>query len=213
MVSCEICGREMNFLPPHIKTHGMTCEHYGELFPDSNFCSEEYSKHLSESNSKEAYRRWGTDEWKDMQSVNRKRLWKEPEYREKTICGISLGMKQKWLDENFALRVVTSLSFRPTKSEKILDIDLQELFPNKWRYVGDGSLWIGHPPMNPDFVMIEENKVIEIFGDYWHRNDDPQDRINKFEKFGYKAIVIWEHELKDIPKVLDKIINFMFNNE
>jgi G:T-mismatch repair DNA endonuclease (very short patch repair protein) len=38
--------------------------------------------------------------------------------------------------------------------------------------------------MNPDFICDEEKKVIEVYGDYWHRNDNPQDRINKFKKMG-----------------------------
>lgn len=45
--------------------------------------------------------------------------------------------------------------------------------------------------MFPDFVNIKKRKVIEGFGDYWHRNDNPQDKIDSFGKFGYDCLIIW----------------------
>lgn len=53
-----------------------------------------------------------------------------------------------------------------------------------------------------------KKKLIELFGDYWHKGEDPQDRINIFKKFGYDTLVIWESELKDINKVKNKVIKF-----
>lgn len=62
---------------------------------------------------------------------------------------------------------------------------------------------------NPDFTNCNgKKKLIELFGDYWHKGEDPQDRINIFKKFGYDTLVIWESELKDINKVKNKVIKF-----
>ena len=91
---------------------------------------------------------------------------------------------------------------RPTMPEKILDMYLQDNFPGTWRYVGDGSFTVGG--YNPDFINAEGKKqIIEMFGDYWHRDQDPQDRINLFKNYGYDCIIIWEKEVKALIESKD----------
>jgi len=65
-----------------------------------------------------------------------------------------------------------------------------------YRYVGDGKFWIGNK--NPDFIHTDRSKreVIELYGDYWHRGHNPQDRIDLFAKSNFKCTVIWEREFK-----------------
>ena len=61
----------------------------------------------------------------------------------------------------------------------------------------------------PDFVNVNgKKKLIELYGDYWHRNDNPQDRINLFKKFGWDTLVVWEKELKDEILLKEKILEF-----
>ena len=53
--------------------------------------------------------------------------------------------------------------------------------------------------MAPDFLSTNgQRKVIEVFGDYWHKGEDPQGRIDAFAKLGFKCLVIWEHETDTI---------------
>jgi very-short-patch-repair endonuclease len=61
----------------------------------------------------------------------------------------------------------------------------------------------------PDFVHNTEKKVIEIFGDYWHRGENPQDRIDLFKESGYDCIVIWASELPKSDFVLNKMKSFI----
>lgn len=65
-----------------------------------------------------------------------------------------------------------------------------------YKYVGDGEFWIGNK--NPDFIHTDksERKVIELYGDYWHRGHNPQDRIDLFAKSNFVCTVIWEREFK-----------------
>ena len=49
---------------------------------------------------------------------------------------------------------------------------------------------------SPD-IWDGNRKLIELFGDYWHQGDDPQERIAHFEKYGFQCLVIWESELKN----------------
>ena len=96
---------------------------------------------------------------------------------------------------------------RPTKPEKLF-IQMIKKYSLLFRYVGDGALWIGG--MNPDFVHLHENKVVEIFGEYWHRDEDPQERINAFAKYGWNCMVIWEYELKkEESEVLRKVVEWL----
>jgi len=121
---------------------------------------------------------------------SKKLAWQNPEWRDKVVRLQRLG------------RVV-----HPNKAEIILFNILTLAYPKEWEFVGDGSLIIGGK--NPDFVNINGRKeLIELFGDYWHRGQDPQERINIFKHYGFNTLVIWESELKCPEKVLEKIVDF-----
>mgnify|MGYP001767015705 CR=1 FL=1 len=62
---------------------------------------------------------------------------------------------------------------------------------------------------NPDFAYIKQKKLIEFFGDYWHKGQNPQKRINIFKRVGWSCVVIWGKEFKNIKKLKNKIIKFM----
>jgi len=73
--------------------------------------------------------------------------------------------------------------------------------------VGNFKFWVDGK--NPDFVNVNgKNKLIELFGDYWHRNDIPQKKINHFKKYGFDTLVIWEHELSEYGAVVHKLMEF-----
>ena len=105
-----------------------------------------------------------------------------------------------------------------------LEIKLSLLLGEEWRFVGDFSFWVGGK--NPDFINEEKKLIIEFFGDYWHgkswRQDKHKDfstneehahkRIEHFRKNGYSCLIIWEHELKDIMVLKEKIECFWNNN-
>lgn len=94
----------------------------------------------------------------------------------------------------------------PNKIEIKLWEFLEEKFPGEWDYVGNWSFWIDR--RNPDFVHSTKNKVIELFGDYWHKNDDPEKLIQHYRKNGFDCLVIWERELKDMKKVFERVRDF-----
>ena len=60
-----------------------------------------------------------------------------------------------------------------------------------------------------DYVNVNgQKKLVELYGDYWHRGDNPQKRIDYFAKFGFQTLVIWEHELADPEAVKQKLLEF-----
>lgn len=164
-------------------------------------------------------------------SVSTKKRWKDVEYRENHLVALKnlerrkaaskrmLGdkniMNLPGVRERHLKAVFKGLKLRPTKPEKLLDKLLQRLFPNQWKYVGDGSFIVGY--RNPDFVNVNgQKKIIEMFGDYWHskkvtgifNEQHEQERIDRFAKYGYQTLIIWQHELENIDSIVDKIQEF-----
>lgn len=98
----------------------------------------------------------------------------------------------------------------PNSKEKILLDLLNMVLPNKYRYVGNHKRYVDR--FCPDFIDSNQMKIIELFGDYWHSrpNSEANDRlrIETYKKFGYKTLIIWERELKNIEILIQKILNF-----
>jgi len=96
---------------------------------------------------------------------------------------------------------------KPNKTEvKLLNL-LDKYFPDQYKYTGDGSVIIAG--LNPDFTNCNGRKeVIEMFGDYWHKGEDPQEKIDRYAKFGFRCLVIWEKEIKSGVDVISKIQSF-----
>lgn len=92
---------------------------------------------------------------------------------------------------------------KPNKAEVRLQEILDTACPDCYKFVGDGSTIIGGK--NPDFIY--GNRIIEFFGDYWHAGEDPSVKISHFAQYGFKTLVIWEHELKD-SDLMDRVIAF-----
>ena len=111
---------------------------------------------------------------------------------------------------------ISSLIKKPNNQEKIL-IDLINKNNLPYDYVGDGKYIIGSK--NPDFIHKKENKIIELFGKYWHTKrarvyEETEDgRIEFFKKYNYQTLIIWEDELKNPDLVLEKIKSFDGNNK
>ena len=101
-----------------------------------------------------------------------------------------------------------SLHLKPNKPEAQLNKILQKLRPNEYKYVGDFSFILGGK--SPDFMNINgKKKLIELFGDYWHKDDDPQERIDFFKQYGFDTLIVWEKELKDNKNLLVKLGSFV----
>lgn len=112
-----------------------------------------------------------------------------------------------WKRDDFVKKQMDARYLFPNKTELLLMSFLDNIFPKEWKYVGDGQVIINGKC--PDFINVNgQKKIIELFGDYWHRGQDPKDRADIFAPFGYKTLVVWERELKDLDKLKNKLINF-----
>lgn len=123
-----------------------------------------------------------------------KSIWKNLDYRDKAIKA-----QRK------------SMQIYPNKPEKIVKKLLAKISKD-YKYTGNGSFVIDG--FNPDFTNINsQKKLIEIYGTYWHKRPEviKRDirRIRSYKKHGYKTLIIWEHELKNIDKVIKRIERFI----
>jgi hypothetical protein len=165
-----------------------------------------------------------------------KRLWQDPEYREKTVrqmkkakqkhkskmllvlsseefrAKVSEIVKKLWQNPEYRERNVRSRvaksELKPNGLEKAVCELLQSYFPEEWRYVGDGKVFIAG--FVPDFIHKEENWIIEVNGDYWHSFPEAREKDERkkrvYEKCGYKVLEIWESEFRaNSMAVVDKV--------
>jgi hypothetical protein len=48
-----------------------------------------------------------------------------------------------------------------------------------------------------------------LFGEFWHKSEDEQNRIEHYKQYGYNTLVIWDAELSgDSEKAIMKFIDF-----
>lgn len=62
--------------------------------------------------------------------------------------------------------------------------------------------------MIPDFVHESKSKVIEIWGEFYHKGQDPQKRVRILREFGYDALVFWASELKNRDQIVARVLEF-----
>ena len=72
----------------------------------------------------------------------------------------------------------------------------------RWRYVGDGELMVGRKC--PDF-WDGDKKLVEFYGEHWHKVDNSKERIEYFREYGYETLIVWGKELGNQTALLDKL--------
>jgi len=104
--------------------------------------------------------------------------------------------------------VMRGLAVKPNQKEKQLHSFLQCLLPQEFALNVKAEIMILGGKI-PDFVNVNgQKKIIELYGNYWHKHDNPQDRIDYFKQFGWDTLIIWEKELKDESLLGERILRF-----
>jgi very-short-patch-repair endonuclease len=121
--------------------------------------------------------------------------------------------------EYLAEQLIKNSHIRPNKAETFLSSFLDNLYPDQWKYVGDGQLIINGKC--PDYANVNgQKKLIELFGDYWHsekrklhsKEQEERQRTEYFAKYGYSTLIVWEHELRQPETLKQKILTFVGGN-
>jgi len=131
---------------------------------------------------------------------------------------IGKASKKRWAEENFRNKILKAqragMFIAPNRPETNLNSLLNILFSQEYKFVGDGKVIIDG--FNPDFINCNgQKKIIELYGDYWHNLPGYKERdirrLKSYKKYGYQTLIIWEHELKNLNRIKEKIKNFHYD--
>lgn len=132
------------------------------------------------------------------------------EYTKDEKANLRAKSKAAWQKPEYFRMMMGKFHTKPNKKELLLDSWLQEAFPNEWKYVGDGQFILGGKC--PDWVNVNGHKaLIELYGEYWHQEDEEAQRKAHFSQFGFETLIIWESALRDKEVVIDRIRDFVFD--
>lgn len=94
----------------------------------------------------------------------------------------------------------------PNRDERFL-IDFFKSKNLPYIFVGDGSVIIDN--RNPDFINSNgQKKIIEFFGEHWHKPEDETIKRRIYQKYGFDLLVIWGKDTKDKEMLLEKVSEF-----
>jgi hypothetical protein len=107
--------------------------------------------------------------------------------------------------ENNTINVLKAVCASPNKFETKCLALLQNLYPNKFKYTGDGTCIING--RSADAYSLELNTIVLFHGVYWHLergglviNEENKRSVEKVDSLpflfaGYKVIFLWEDEI------------------
>lgn len=214
-IVCKICEQKVTYISPsHIKKHDISLQEYKKLYGE--IYSPNYKIKRSQVSKDVCLKRFSDPEnvnkQRDVLSRNNKNVRDYPGWLKsnqdtmKRITtldtrkkGGSVALKKLWeFNRDKALLIVD----KALRAQHALPNQLELYFSwlcSKYdiplRYVGDRKLYIGRK--NPDFVNEDKKIVVEIWGNFWHDNDDPNIRINYFRSHGWKCLILKENEIYD----------------
>lgn len=94
----------------------------------------------------------------------------------------------------------------PNKCEEVLLNMLRELYSNEYEYNYGQYVIAGK---FPDFVNNESRKLIEVFGEKFHKPGEEAEKIELYNGAGWDCLVIWAKQLQDRIKIKTKVMEFM----
>lgn len=129
------------------------------------------------------------------------------ESNKKRSKSCSCSVKKLWQNPEYVAKQIKARHVKPNKSELKLQEILNDLFPNQYKYVGSGEFILAGK--NPDFINVNgQKKIIELFGEPFHKPKEKQQRIDLFARYGYQTLIIWSRELSSYNKLRKKLFKF-----
>lgn len=102
----------------------------------------------------------------------------------------------------------------PNNLEKfVVDLQIPEI-----EFTGLGTKWVtfkNGKKKNPDFVVKDTNKVIEV-GDvyFWHSEEEIANTVSEYEKIGYQCLYLTNKQIDEDPQQCAEIIRkFVYNHD
>jgi uncharacterized C2H2 Zn-finger protein len=131
----------------------------------------------------------------------------------KTWEKMDASLKEKWLIR-FRNAPLHQNRISPNKLEKtIIDMNIPGL-----EFVGLGTQWVTFKTgkhKNPDFIVKNTNKVIEVGNaSFWHPKDERDDVVECYREIGYECLYLTDDEIYgDTEKAKIKIHKFIYKKK
>ena len=128
----------------------------------------------------------------------------------KALKGPANGMFGKKLTESHIKALHKSWRNKKTRPESMMEYMCTQY---GFEYTGDRSYkirFLDGRLKYPDFIMPSMKIAIEVFGDYWHRGEDINELIKKYDEVGWKCLVVWESDLnkgKIRPETIEEFLD------
>lgn len=194
------------------------------IAPDRTFCSVRCKMIIQHRNPE--YRSKMTQVHSKWMSVYMKSKWKDATYRNNKVAQIKsqaqnedsgFGAKSLWKHQRAKMLLANSgkvVYLLGTMNK--LESKFNDLFSGSTTYAS-GKFWKtlhNNDRITPDFKVNGQDKVIEIFGNYWHTKENEKFRISQWKSVGLKCLVIWEKDLHEkTNKQIQRTIKFIAKPE
>lgn len=131
----------------------------------------------------------------------------------KKLIGQDNPMWGRKLTEEHRLKLHSSSrsGLKMTKPEiKISQI----LYDYGFIYTGNREFWLkflNGKNKNPDFILEGRKIAVEVFGNYWHKDENPNDLIEEYRKIGWDCMVLWECDIMKYGgyrQIIEEFINY-----
>ena len=100
-------------------------------------------------------------------------------------------------------KAALKVRYKPNYPEQQLLNILELHFPNQWKFVGNGEVWLGN--RNPDFLNTDGRKiVIELFGTHWHDLFDVARRTEHYKQYGFACLCFWSDEISNEESIVKR---------
>lgn len=225
MAKCLICGKLFKKLSGHVPDkHGITSKQYYDKFLkiDNEGSCLTCGKTTKFTPSYKRAQRKGYDRFCSS-SCSTKHQWTHDEkFRNIVISLFKENVAKYWSNSNNIKKArirgkdCIILMYNKLNENDLYGLmnkketEIFELLPEDFEFVGNFKKVI--LSMSPDFVSEKRKKIIEFYGEYWHKNESAEktkNRVDVFKAFGYDTLIIWEKELKSIDNVKKRILEFL----
>lgn len=148
-------------------------------------------------------------EWGLKISQVMKQKHQDVQYRRDIVARLHQGRDASWADPVRKERRIKATwlgsARRPTGTEQRL-IDIITEYDLPYKYVGAGEFLLDGK--NPDFLNINgQKKLIEVFGEFWHKEGTEQARIDFFKQYGFDTLILWHKDI--MSKGKEEIANLI----
>lgn len=162
---------------------------------------------------------YGEEKARELREVRRQakglQVWLEgmsSEQRRAFNLRMKMMARKSWDTPEHCQRNFEAQQRKPSIPETLFADRLDKEFPNTWKYVGDGQVWIARA--NPDFINTNGQKLlIETYTPYFKEKDYGsveayvEQRGSHFLAYGFKTLFLDLYE-KDWDSLIEQVRTF-----